>query len=202
MSDGMNNVDATVMKLAKDYQASKIRSNNENETRATIRENVEKLGIDPTAFQHGLRMAEDLTTGERGDYTSSLSRVLSILDGKEADLFGEEEMRKRDERKAKAAEKAAKAGRTPAELDAKTDTDPKSDPAKGGAGKKRKSKGEKSDERPAAMRSSDPVIDASLKDVHEREQAEGGEVLDGAIDGMKKSQSQIERETREKLGMN
>lgn len=128
MPDG-NNVDATVMKLAKDYQASKVRSNNENEIRAEIRSNVEKIGIDPTAFQHGLRMAEDLTTGERSDYTGSLTRVLSILDGNEADLFGEEEMRKRDERKAKAAEKAAKAANPPS-----TDDNPKSNPKKGGAG--------------------------------------------------------------------
>lgn len=128
MTEG-NNVDSTILKLAEQYQSTLERSRELNEERSTIRENVGKLGIDPKAFQVGLMMTRDLTKGERDDYSNSLTRVISVLDGKEADLFGAEEVKKRDERAARRAEKAA----TGTAADDDTDS-PRGDPAKGGAG--------------------------------------------------------------------
>lgn len=133
MADGISNVDQTILKLAENYQRTLMKSRELNEERATIRDNVEKLGIDPLAFQSGLRMARDMTNGERSDYTSSLERVLGVLDGKESDLFGADEIEKRNKRAERRAEKDAKAG-TPREAqDDKSDANPRSDPDAGGA---------------------------------------------------------------------
>lgn len=131
MPDGISNVNPQILKLAEQYQACNVRSRALNEERKQIRENVDKLGITPNAFTVALAMTRDMTAGERADYTASLTSVLGALDGKENDLFGAEEMRKRDERKKKAEERANKAaggGTTSG------DDNPKSDPKKGGAG--------------------------------------------------------------------
>lgn len=55
------------------------------------------------------------------------------------------------------------------------------------------------DTRPPEMRSSDPVIDASLKAVHEQEQRDGAALLDNA--GKPKAQSAIAAEIREATGV-
>lgn len=141
MADGLNNVDAKLLKLAEEYQASKVRSDNENIIKKDIRETVEKLGVDPWAFQVALRFAKDKTPDERADATASLNRVLSVVDGKEADLFGAEEIAARDRRAQKRADKAAGVVTPRAKADAKSDKNPKSDPKSGGAGKKPKKPG-------------------------------------------------------------
>lgn len=212
MPDG-NNVDSTVLKLAEQYQATVEKSRELNEERANIRENVGKLGIDPKAFQVGLRMAKDMSKGERSDFTGSLDRVLGVLDGKEVDLFGAEEMRKRDERKKKAEDKKAKAGRDKAELDKKTDTNPKSDPAKGGAGKGSKKADAGTTTPPPGTT---PAPDKPVGDGEERQET-GDELIarvareenakreqrEGAalVDGRPKSQSQLAAEKLEQAKM-
>jgi hypothetical protein len=128
MPDGISNVDSTILKLAEQYQSTLVRSRDLNDERKVIRENVDKLGIDPKAFQVALMMTRDMTSGERQDYTGSLNRVIGVLDGKEADLFGADEVAKRDKRAQRKADKAAKAAGT------STDDNPRSDPKKGGAG--------------------------------------------------------------------
>lgn len=174
MPDGISNVDSTILKLANDYQRTLEKSRELNEERATIRENVEKLGIDPLAFQAGLRMARDMTNGERSDYTSSLNRVLGVLDGKEADLFGADEVAKRNKRAEKRAEKEAKAGTAREAQDDKSDANPRSNPKAGGAGKGKTIKD--------AAKESD---DALKESIAAAEQKEGGEILDDAIDSVK-----------------
>lgn len=174
MPDGISNVDSTILKLANDYQRTLEKSRELNEERATIRDNVEKLGIDPLAFQAGLRMARDMTNGERSDYTSSLNRVLGVLDGKEADLFGADEVAKRNKRAEKRAEKEAKATTAREAQDDKSDANPRSDPKAGGAGKGKTIK--------EAAAESDAALKAS---VAAAEQKEGGEILDDAIDSVK-----------------
>lgn len=189
-------MDSTILKLAEQYQSTLERSRELNEERSTIRENIEKLGIDPKAFQVGLMMTRDLTTGERNDYTGSLTRVLSVLDGKETDLFGAEEVAKRDKRAAKRAEKAA----TGTAADDDNPDSPRGDPAKGGAGGVDGKKAAK-DAKPKAV---EPAVtkrkpgrpkkgvdivsqsgvtaeDVPLVD----EQDEGAAILDGALAGAK-----------------
>jgi len=192
----LSNRDGTLYDLAKQYQASKVRSANENDIRADIRANVDKLGLDPLAFQAALRMAEDMTTGERQDYTTSLNEMLTLLDGRESDLFGEEEMRKRDERKRKAEEKRAKAAQPES-----TDDNPRSDPKSGGAGgadgksKAKDGAPKKPGNKHSARGGGDVVVGMDGKPVDgaaapgvtqaEDEQAEGAAILDGHLDTMK-----------------
>lgn len=211
----LSNRDGTLYDLAKQYQASKVRSANENDIRADIRANVDKLGLDPLAFQAALRMAEDMTTGERQDYTTSLNEMLTLLDGRESDLFGEEEMRKRDERKRKAEEKRAKAAQPES-----TDDNPRSDPKSGGAGGadgkgkakdgKPKKPGNKLSGRERPTEEELTAAAAAAPGAHADEQEEGGALLDGAVDKMKEnaaaggapiSQSAQAAAIREELGL-
>lgn len=135
MPDGINNVDTTIVKLATEYQATLVKSSELNDQRANIRENVEKLGISAEAFQVGLRMAKGMTKGERADYSDSLTRVLSAIDGKEADLFGADEIAARDKRADKRERKKQEAGTPREKQDAKSDKNKRSNPDTGGAGK-------------------------------------------------------------------
>ncbi len=216
MPDGITNVDTTVLKLAEQYQSCNVRSRALNDERKVIRENVDKLGITPAAFTMALAMTRDMTTGERADFTGSMNRVLSALDGREADLFGADEVAKRDKRAAKKAETAAEQERR---LSA-PDTNPRSDPNKGGAGKadgKGKAKDAKP-KKPANAHSKRTIAEAAaesdraLKDsIAAAEQKDGealldtagkGEPVDSGENGTRKSQSQIAAEKLEaaKLG--
>lgn len=207
MPDGIPNVDGTVLKLAEQYQSTLVRSRALNEERAQIRENVDKLGIDPKAFQVGLMMTRDMTAGERQDYTGSLNRVIAALDGRESDLFGADEVAKRDKR----AEKRAAKGKPADEPD-----NPRGDPKKGGAGGvdgKGKAKdaaakpvepkvtgrrGKKGGDNVVTLKQATKASDKAIKDslanvagglpevpADDPEQAEGAAVLDGAIDRIK-----------------
>lgn len=223
MPDGITNVDTTVLKLAEQYQSCNVRSRALNDERKQIRENVDKLGITPGAFTMALAMTRDMTTGERADFTGSMNRVLSALDGREADLFGEEEMRKRDERAQKRHDKAETAAEQERRLSA-PDTNPRSDPTKGGAGGA-KGKGKAKDAAPkkpanahskrtkggdnvvdlhGAVKQSDQAIKDSLAAVSAKEQADGaallatagkgGEPVDSGENGKPKAQSVIAAE--------
>jgi hypothetical protein len=126
-------IDSTISKLADQYASCDRRSAEINDERATIRANVDKLGIDPKGFVHAVAQVKQMSNGERRDYQASVSRVLSVIGDRQGELYPEyaERIRKREER---AAEAAAKAGRTQEELDAETNANPRSDPAAGGAG--------------------------------------------------------------------
>jgi len=169
-------VDNKIIKLAEEYNSLNQRSKDLSEDRKTIRENVEKLGIHPLAWQHAVKITKDMTEGDRRDYQVGMNRVLKVIGERAGDLFPEdfERTTKRAERK---AEKKAKEGRTEAELNAKTDTDPKSDPKKGGAGK------------------------VLAPEAAAAEQAEGDAVLEAGIAGAK-SQSEIAKDKRAKAGLN
>jgi hypothetical protein len=85
---------------------------------------------------------------------------------------------------------ADKLGIPPAALQVAADLNPRSDPKRGGAGKGRKPK--------ATVAETATVDPATLNAA--QEQVDGGAVLDGMIDGIPKSQSQIAREIAEQAG--
>lgn len=206
----LSNRAATLFDLAKQYRASQVRSANENDIRADIRENVEKLGLDSKAFQDSIRMELELTEGDRLDYVNGLQDMQEVLRDRATDLFGEEEMRKKQERIRKRQEKAAKdAGAPPASA---TDDNPRSDPKSGGAGgvdgaapakdaaaPKKRGRPSNADKAAAAaaaaleppatlkdaVKQSDQAIKDSAAAIAEEEQRQGGALLDGAVDKMK-----------------
>lgn len=225
-----SNRQKVILKFAEETQASLTRSSNENEIRANIRENVEKLGIDSKAFQVAVRMAKGMTPGERQDYQTSITDTLEAIDGHESDLFGAAEIAARDKRAQKRADKAAGKPTPPSKADAKSDKAKRSDPKSGGAGKKGKDKPAAADtapgqdevivddgEGPPGETGDEMIKRVSAKKNAEREQREGGAVLDqkiadvkaaaGDVDkvgenGIPKSQSQIAAEKRNALGLN
>lgn len=205
--DGINNVDSTVLKLAEQYQSCNVRSRELNDERKVIRENVDKLGIDPSAFTVALAMVRDKTPGERQDYQNSLNRVLGALDGKEVDLFGQADIDARNKRADKRAERDQKKGTSREQQDDKSDKNKRSNPDAGGAGKRGRGKGKAADTQAAGdggegtgddddqdgpVMVTDPVTgqtrpetgDELIKRVAaqknaELEQREGGNVLNG-----------------------
>lgn len=206
----LSNRAATLFDLAKQYRASQVRSANENDIRTDIRETVEKLGLDSKSFQDSIRMELELTEGDRLDYVNGLQEMQEVLRDKATDLFGEEEMRKKEERIKKRQERAAAASAPPS-----TDSNPRSDPKRGGAGGadgKSKAKdgapkkpGNKHsargggdvvgmDGKPVDGTTRTPPTEAELTaaaaaapgaQVANDEQAEGAAILDGHLDTMK-----------------
>ena len=217
-------LNSQIIKLAEQYASCDKRSAAINDERAGIRENAEKLGIPSKAFQHAVGFVKHMSEGEQGDYRRGVDRVLTALQGRQAELFPDDHARiqKRVEADRLAKEQAEREDGT------WSSENPRSDPKRGGAskvteektkaaasdgakrgrgrppGSKNKPKGgdnvvNLADNRPANMRSSDPVIDASLKGIHQREQAEGAAILADA--GKPKAQSQIARDKLAEAGL-
>src|SRR5690606_33267697 len=124
-----------------------------NKERSEIRNRAKELGLRTDAFQVGVRIVKDLTANERKDFLRDLDLVVKTLGARQAELFPDEALRaaKREERK-------ANKGRSKDELDAKTDSDPRSDPSAGGA---------------------QTDIEQAIRERQEREQAEGETILAG-----------------------
>lgn len=119
-------IDATINKLADQYAGCDRRSDEINEERATIRKNVDKLGIPPKAFTNAVAQVKQMTTAQRSDYESGFDRVMSVISGRQSELFPQEAERMR--KKAEAAAAAAKP--TGKEGAPDPDTNPKSAPKK------------------------------------------------------------------------
>lgn len=137
-------LDAKALKMVEEYVASLNRSKNENGIRGGIRENIVKLGIHSLAFQHELTAQKMMDKADRVDYMAGRRRMGRILADKQHVLFPEE-VDRINKRKARAKEKAAKAAaaagkETPEQQERRiaADSNPRSDPKRGGAGKKAK----------------------------------------------------------------
>ncbi len=166
-------IDATINKLADQYAGCDARSAEINDERKTIRENVEKLGINPKAFVHAVARIKQMSKTESQHYDESIDRVMSVIGDRQMELYPEhaERIRKREERK---EAKAAEQGRSQEELDAATNENPRSDPAAGGA---------------------KPQTELQA----EAEQSEGDAVLDAMAPNI--SQSDKAKRLREKAGL-
>jgi hypothetical protein len=183
-------IDKTIAKLAEQYASCDRRSAEINDERATIRSNIDKLGIDPKGFVHAVAQIKQMSNGERRDYQNSVARVLSVIGDRQMELYPEaaERIKKREERK---EAEAAKEGRSSEELDAATNANPRSDPDAGGA----KPQVEREPLQPDGSAWPD---DAAVAARDAQEQAEGDAALKAAapatLGGKKKSQSQIAKE--------
>jgi hypothetical protein len=186
-------IDDTILKLAEQYVGYERRAKQLNKDKAGVREQADKIGIPSLAWQMGVRMVKIMDTSDRRDFERGFKRVANVLDKNGTTLFAEE-IAAREKRKSKATEKATKEKAKAAAAKAKSieagDDNPRSNPASGGAGKKRG--------RPSKA---ELTASAAAAANQAAEQAEGGDVLDGAIDGIK-SQSQLAREKLDKLGLN
>lgn len=189
-------LDEKVVKMGEELAAIFTKRKNLNTEAKNIYTNADKLGIPPAALQAGVRMVRMMDKSDRVKYQAGVRRTLRALEPAAADLFPEdiERIKKRQERAKARAEKDAKAAgkETPAEQERRlaADLNPRSDPKRGGAGKGRKPK--------STVAETATVDPAALNAA--QEQVDGGAVLDGMIDGIPKSQSQIAREIAEQAG--
>jgi hypothetical protein len=126
-------IDGSLIKLAEQYASCDRRSAGINDERKTIRDNAEKIGIPSKAFQHAVGMVKQMTTGERRDYQVGINRVLSAISDRQNDLFPvqAERNRKREENRARTGKEGA----------INSDTNPRSDPNRGGAAQERVASG-------------------------------------------------------------
>lgn len=191
-------IDDTILKLAEQYVGLENRARQLNKDKAAIREQADKIGVPSLAWQIGVRMVKMMDTGERADFQRGFRRVTTVLSKAAETLFPEdiERQKKRKARKAEAAAKAAAAaGKETPEQQVRrvnADTNPRSDPKRGGAGKKK----------PSTIAEAAAASDAALKEsIANAEQEDGAKILDTAIDSMKdgtpKSQSAIAQEKLE-----
>ncbi len=125
--DAEQQIDSTLIKLAEQYASCDRRSADINEDRKNIRDNAEKLGIPSKSFQHAVMQVKHFTEGERRDYQIGVNRVLKAISERQNELFPveAERARKREEAKKPTGKEGAP----------DPDTNPKSDPKRGGAGK-------------------------------------------------------------------
>lgn len=205
--EARTSIQSTVIEVAEQYADSIKRSRTENKKRAKGRAKIDELGVRTDAFQHGLRLVKDLTISEQKQYLRDLKMVISVVGQRQMELFPEDALRnkKREEdRMAKEAEARTKAG-------VDSDTNPRSDPKRGGAGKGKSQASKAAPKGPAATKAAALVKAAASKtatgpgsepgkmmsQVEQDEQAEGAAILEGA---KPKSQSAIAAEARAAIG--
>ena len=191
INDAERQIEATILEVGQAYADSNKRQKKENKSRAENRARIKELGVRTDAYQVAVRICKDLTESERKDFLRDLDLLVRVLGPRQRDFF-EDEAIKAEKREQKRRDKEAEAGRTQAELDAKTDTDPKSDPAKGGAGKGRKKKGAQA-EPPAGETGDELIARVAREKQAEQEQREGDAIL---------SQSERAAKKREAAGLN
>lgn len=176
INDADRRLAASIEALGEFAGASNKRQKAENKLRSENRAKVKELGVGTYAYQIAIKICKDMTESERKEFLRDLDILVKILGPKQKDFFADD-LIKAELRAKKRQDAASKEGRTDAELNAKTDTDPKSDPKKGGAGK------------------------VLAPEAAAAEQAEGDAVLEAGIAGAK-SQSEIAKDKRAKAGLN
>lgn len=175
--DAETQMDSTIIKLAEQYASLERDAKELNEEKKTIRENVAKLGIGSLAWQIGVKTVKLMDKGERADFQRSYKRVIGALGERQRELWPEEAERI-ERRKTAAKEKALAAGKGGAP---DPDKNPRSDPARGGAGKKPVKGGSS----PAAAvkagaQASDAAVAEQIAKVTASEQTVGEAILAGA----------------------
>lgn len=153
-------IESTILKQGQDYAARNARSKTENKGRAESRAKIKGLGMDANAFATATRLIKDKTPEELKAWRRDFDLTIKIMGSKQRELFPEEQLRAEKRAQVK-ADKAAGKPRTAAELDAKTDTDPNSDPKNGGA---------------------QVDLEDAIKAQQARELAEGAALLEGKSD--------------------
>lgn len=197
-------LESVILKEGRVYADRNERSKEENKGRADSRETIKKAGIRTDAYALAVKHTKDLNAREREDYMRDYKLVLKILTQKQKELFPEEAMKaakREDDRKRKEAEAKTKAGPD-------ADTNPRSNPDKGGAKPQLKVVGTEPGDmknRPGtsaalteASAASDAAIAESLAAISgggapnpPEEEAEGAAALDAAMPKTKKAQSKI-----------
>lgn len=135
INDPDREIDSTIMKLVEQYASCDRRSADINEERATIRSNAEKLGFTSQEFQDGVRRTKKMSKTERDIHERNVNRIVSIAETRQSEFWPAEaeRQRKRAERRAADAAEASKGSAGAPD----PDTNPRSDPKRGGAGKKK-----------------------------------------------------------------
>jgi len=180
-------IESTLFKQGQDYAERNKRSKAENKGRAESRARIKEIGMDPNAYATAIRLIKDKTPAELEAWRRDFELTLKVMASKQRELFPEEQL-KAEARIQRAKDKAAGKPRSQAELDAKTDTDPNSDPKNGGA----------------QIDIEDAIAAAEGQTLEEREAAEGEAAIADAAPSLAKKPSQSERAAakRAAAGMN
>lgn len=153
------------------------------------RDQMEKIGVHPRAYQDEVRNFRLYDESERIEYMASRRKMSEVLSSAEGDIFAEE-----------MAERAEKAERRKARLSGKEgapdpDTNPKSKPKASSAKKPKLTIVSESD---VEETGDELIARVAAEKAHEQEQREGAAILDGTP----KSQSTLAAEAREAAKLN
>lgn len=169
-------IESTIWKEGQNYAARNARSKEENKGRAESRDRIKQTGISTNAYHTAVGLIKKLSASELKDWRRDFDLVLKVLGSKQQELFPEESLKiakRESDKKAKEAEAKTKAGPD-------ADTNPRSDPNKGGAKPRVAGTGDEAD-----VKSNVPAPNPP------DEESEGAAALDAGLPKTKKAQSQI-----------
>ncbi len=132
VNDADRQLEARILESGNSYAAANAESKKLNKKRAEVRAKIKEMGVRTDAYQTAIHIIKDLTPEEGKVFLSDLEMLVRILGAKQQDLFAEEQV-KAQKRVEKAQAKAAGKPRTPEEIDAANQDNPRSDPNSGGA---------------------------------------------------------------------
>lgn len=185
INDAERQVEAKIFEIGSAYAESNAADKVKNKKRAENRKKIGDLGLRVDAYQIGVKIVKDLTTEEIKDYLRDLKLVVKVLGGRQAELFPEEKL-KAEARSQRAKDRAKKL--TGKEGAPDPDSNPRSDPKSGGAGKRpRKPKAVKEQITiHDTVAAGDALISSTAAQLNAAaEQAEGDAYLSGMLDKTK-----------------
>jgi hypothetical protein len=216
INDRDRQLQQSILREGQSYAARNARSKAENKGRAESRAKIKELGMDPNAFHTAAGLVKRFTPTQLKDWLRDFNTTMDVLTAQQAELFPEElaAARKREDA-AKQRESAKVTGKEGAP---DPDTNPRSDPKRGGAGKGKGSRKAADAEEVGEVPWPDDVAAARPDEmaagvIHEPgtngtppdvpgEQAEGEAALAAAMPKTKKAQSAIAAEKLQAAKLN
>lgn len=138
INDADRHVQQVIFNEGQDYAERNKASKIANKARADSRERIKQIGIRTDAYGLAIKHIKDLSPREQAEWLEHYILVMKTMGKRQAELFPEEALKiakreadrkkREDDAKKKAAEESTRRG-----VDA--DTNPRSDPKNGGAGK-------------------------------------------------------------------
>jgi hypothetical protein len=179
INDADRQLQVRIAETGTSYAAANAESKKLSEKRAKIRATIKEMGVRTDAYQTAIHIVKDLSPSEGKAFMADLELLVKVLGAKQSDLFPEEQVRALKREEKRTAAKNSTGVRTPEELDAATNGNPRSDPNAGGA--------------KPELPPDPPPVDS------EAEQAAGAAALAAAAPKMSQSQKAAQKRVAAKL---
>lgn len=162
INDADRYIEQTLWKEGQAYADHNRESKERNKARAESREKVKKIGVNTNAYATAVAHIKNMSSREREEWLRDYNLTMKVLGARQAELFPDEALKiakRESDRKAREAEARTKAGPD-------ADTNHRSDPKRGGAGKA------KAKPAPTTLKEATAQSDAAIKESLAAVQAE------------------------------